>query len=33
MSAFQDHALTISIIALLFLIGWIVNSLEGRPRA
>jgi hypothetical protein len=33
MSIFQDHALTISVILILFVIGWILRSLEGKPRA
>jgi hypothetical protein len=33
MSIFQDHAFTISVILILFVIGWILHSLEGEPRA
>jgi hypothetical protein len=33
MSIFQDQAFTISVILILFVIGWILHSLEGEPRA
>jgi hypothetical protein len=33
MNLLQDHALTFSVIVLLFVIGWILNSVEGKPRA
>jgi hypothetical protein len=33
MSVFEDHALTISVILILFVIGCILRSLEGKPRA
>ena len=33
MSVLQGSALTISVILILFVIGWILHSLEGRPRA
>jgi hypothetical protein len=32
MSVFHDSALTISVILILFVIGWILHSLEGKPR-
>jgi hypothetical protein len=32
MSVLQDYALTISVILILFVIGWILRSLEGRPK-
>jgi hypothetical protein len=32
MSVFQDYPLTISLILLLFVIGWILHSMEGKPR-
>jgi hypothetical protein len=33
MSVVEDNALTISVILILFVIGWILRSLEGKPRA
>jgi hypothetical protein len=33
MSVVEDNALTISVIMILFVIGWILRSLEGKPRA
>jgi hypothetical protein len=33
MSVFQYSALTISVILILFVVGWILHSLEGKPRA
>ena len=33
MSIFQDHAFTISVILILFVIGWILHSLEGKRIA
>jgi hypothetical protein len=33
MSIFQNYPLTISLILILFVIGWILRSLEGEPRA
>jgi len=33
MSVFHDYALTISVILILFVIGWILHSLEGKPGA
>jgi hypothetical protein len=33
MSVFQDYPLTISVILILFVIGWILHGLEGKPRA
>jgi hypothetical protein len=33
MAALRDYALTISTIVILFVIGWILTCLEGKPRA
>ncbi len=33
MSVLHDYALPISLILILFVIGWILHSLEGKPRA
>jgi hypothetical protein len=33
MNVFQDYAITISVIVVLFVIGWILTTLEGKPRA
>jgi hypothetical protein len=33
MSVFQNYPLTISVILILFVIGWNLHSLEGKPRA
>jgi hypothetical protein len=33
MNVFQDNAITISVIVILFIIGWILTMLEGKPRA
>jgi len=33
MTVFQNYPLTISVILILFVIGWILHSLEGKPRA
>jgi hypothetical protein len=33
MSVFQSYPLTISMILILFVIGWILHSMEGKPRA
>jgi len=33
MNVFQDYPLTISVILTLVVIGWILRSLEGKPRA
>jgi hypothetical protein len=33
MNVFQHYPLTISVILILFVIGWILHNLEGKPRA
>jgi len=33
MSIFFFFSFTISVILILFVIGWILHSLEGEPRA
>ncbi len=33
MSVFQNYLITISVIVILFVVGWILHSLEGKPRA
>jgi hypothetical protein len=32
MGLLESYPLTISLILLLFIIGWILHSLEGKPR-
>jgi hypothetical protein len=32
MSVFENYPLAISVILILFVIGWILRSLEGKPR-
>jgi hypothetical protein len=33
MSVFESYPLTISMILILSVIGWILHSMEGKPRA